>query len=435
MRGRVARWGLCALALLAVGPAFPREARGGPEIFALVPDSAGAGEPIRLKGRGLRDARYVVFAAGRTVKKARFRVLSDAELEVTAPDFFLPGVAATVAVASPSGATVGMPPSAEVVDRSAPERSAASFYHVKKGGLVSTARGIAVIEDGGTVAASDPVAMHFVKKGGLLVAYSNGGGVVFHEPGAQFGPRFRDPAQPEGRITYVRVPEITVSPGIAPFLFQAPRQPPGDPRAAPAIRELDPPSAAGGQIITLRGTGFLGTTAVFFADGSPGGLHQAGFRAATDRELKVEVPDDGAAARRPIPRLTRDAFGRLRRLERPQFLVVVNPKGATVTVPADLEGRPLRSVAGLFQYVGRGMFSGRTNGVQYVDSGGVVTEPAGLLFLKNGSRLATPAVGAAFYEPEAVLPEPLANRGARLAIRVPSITPSPLRTMFVDRTP
>ena len=426
MRARGCRRLAFLLALLAA----PAVARAGPELFALVPDSAGAGETIRLKGRGLSDARYVLFAAGQTVKRARFRALSDAELEVVVPDYLRAGTPAIVAVAAPTGATVAEPPSVQVVDATSAPGAAASFYRVKRGGAVPRARGVALIEDGGTVSDSDAVGLHLVRKGGLLLGFANGGGLVIHEPGALFGPKFRERTTPEGRITYMEVPTIKASPGIAPFLFAAPRQAAGAARGAPAVREIDPPAGTFGQVVAVRGDGFLGTTAVFFADGQGLGLLPAGFRVESDRLLRVEVPDPAADA-------GRDAVA-VRSGPRPRFqlLVVINRKGATVTVPAGAGGRALREVPGLFAYVGPGQFSRGAGGVQYIDSGGVATHPAALLLLKDDARLAAANAGAIVAEPRAILPEILAKRGgAAASFRVGSIAPSPLRSPFLLREP
>src|SRR5262249_42456880 len=143
-----------------------KSARADPEIFALTPETGPAGMPVQIKGKGLKATRHVIFAVGRTVKTARFRVVSDEEVQVLAPEYYRPDAAATVAVLTPSGLTVAMPAAVQVVRTRTHGRNAsepgASFYHVLKGGRVASAGSVAVIEYGGVVDRSDTPAMQLV---------------------------------------------------------------------------------------------------------------------------------------------------------------------------------------------------------------------------------------------------------------------------------
>lgn len=409
-----------------------------PEIFGLSPDEGPVETRIRLEGRHLKDTTAVVFSAGWTVRRARFKVLSDRELEVIAPSFLREGTPATVAVITHHGATVGVPADALTVDQQgAGSRERAAFYHVMQGGRVPVANGISLIEAGGSVNKSHSVGMHFVKRGGVLMGFPNGEGAVFLEHGAILGPKFRDPSAAEAHVKLVPVREIRPSPGIAPFLFRAPEPLPGAAARVPHIQRIAPPAGIYGEIITLSGVGFTGTTDVYFCNGLHNALTPAGFQVVSDRTLRVEVPAAGGA---PLPKPPRVPFvpgGRVAVSShvsaRPQFLIVVNPKGATVTVPADVSGRPLREVYDLFQYVGPGRQSTRVNGVYYVASGGVAAHSAGLVFLKDGSRLAAGDVGGVFCEPDVVVPGDLSGR--KNVHRVNHIEASPVRVPFTSFIP
>lgn len=437
-RGRPgAFWWLLCWAIAWCGSPGAR-ADGVPEIFGLSPDEGPAGTRILISGRHLWTTRDVVFSAGWSVRRAKFKVVSDRELEVIAPEFLREGTPATVAIIADRGATVGMPPDVLTVDReSRGLRVQAAFYHVEEGGDVPSAAGISLIEAGGVVQQSHAVGMQFVRRGGVLLAFSNGGGVVFHERGAILGPRFQTPGSEESRVRLVSVREIRPSLGVAPFIFRAPEPLPGAASRPPRIVGIRPLFGIYGETITVSGAGFTGTTAVYFSNGLHGSLTPAGFQVVSDQTMKVQVPDAGGAPRPKLPRYPMDSRGRVvtapRVRIRPQFLIVVNPKGATVTVPADRSGRPVPEVYDLFQYVRPGAQSTRVNGVYYVASGGVASHSAALAFLKKGSQLATSNVADVFCEPDAIVPDRL-DRG-RNVHRVELIQPSPLPQPFTSFIP
>ena len=310
---------LTAWSLLLIS-SFPLEgsARAGPEIFGLTPETGPAGIQVQIKGKGLKTTRHVIFAVGRTLKTARFRVVSDEEVHVVAPEYYRPDAAATVAVLTPSGLTVAMPATVQIVRSRTQGHNAkepgASFYHVLKGGRVTSAESIAVIEYGGVVDHSVTPAMQLVKHGGTLLDLHNPNGIVFHERGAIFGPKLMDPRHPSS-VTFIQVAKITASPGVGPFIYQNPPRPdPGkDPAVPPWIQSVVPAAAGAGDVVTLDGTGFSRTTEVFFLDPTHG-PRQAGFRVVSDRQIKLEVPDLDA-------------------ITGPQLLAVVTTEGLTVTIP------------------------------------------------------------------------------------------------------
>ena len=225
--------------VLGLAMAFPAASSAGPELYSIEPESGPAGTPIAMKGKGLATTGRVAFAIGRTIKLARFKVVSDQEVRVLAPECYRPGAAATVAIFTEQGVAVAMPATVQTI-RSPIQgtnvaESGESFYHVLGGGILNTAGGVAVIEKGGVVVQSNEPAMQFVKSGGTLLEFHNANGLVFYEQAAQLGPGVVKRNQP-APVTLVRIPEITACPGIGPFRFQAPLAP--DLSDAPAVPPL-----------------------------------------------------------------------------------------------------------------------------------------------------------------------------------------------------
>jgi hypothetical protein len=290
-----------------------------------------------------------------------------------------------------------------------------------------------LIEAGGVVDKSQDVAMNLVRRGGALEEYENGLGVVFYERGAYLGPKVLNPPAPESRARLVAVREIRPSPGIAPFLFRAPDPLPGQASRVPQVRGIAPAAATYGDILTLTGAGFTGTTDVYFYSGSHQGVARAGFQVVSDHTLKVQVPDEGGVPRPRSSLVGPVPYGpyaaRSASYMRPQLLIVVNPLGATVTVPASFTGHPIREDSNLSFYAGPGAWAPRDHKIYYVTAGAVDIAAATLVFLKDGSRLANPVAADIFGEPDAALPD--RNRGAMRIRRVRRIEPSPLRQLFI----
>jgi hypothetical protein len=404
---------------LALAPRAP----AGTEVFALDPESGPAGTKLTITGKGLATTKHVAFAVGQTVKPARFRVVSDRALEVIAPEYYRPQAAATVAVFTPSGVAVAMPAAAQTVRTTVPGHNVgepgASLYHVLAGGVVANAGSVAVIEEGGLVQRGSTAGMHFVKRGGALLDYDNPSGIVFREPGAVIGPALAGASLPP---TFYTVPVVSVSPGVGPFRYQAvPRPDPGNaPPGPPGGITIAPRAAAAGDIITLSGRGFARTASVRFKDpyAPP---RPAGFRIVSDRELKVEVPDE-----RPRPG--------------PQLLLVSSTEGLTLTVPRDRTVRPAlararRTSADLpVYYVAPGDVADMDGGgAIFVERGGLVTRALGnsVVLIKDGGRadVGLGGAGAVYYEPDADLPDALKN--GRNAQEVPRIVPSFFPSPFV----
>jgi hypothetical protein len=439
------------LLVLAAGVNVPKPVRGGTEIFAITPETGPAGTEVRIKGRELKGTKHVLFAVGGTAKLARFRVLSDDDLEVVTPEYFRPGAAATVAVLGPTGLAVAMPAAVQTIRTITPgtngNEPGAGFYHVLKGGWVQSAESVALIEKGGVVNKSRTPAILLVKSGGVLMEFSNPNGIVFYERGAVLGPAIfnahHTPAQ-----RFLPVHSITASPGVGPFIYQgAPRlDAAGISAVPPGIEAVVPAAAGAGDVINLKGRGFARTTEVFFVNQN-GQSRSAGFRVVSDRQLKVEVPDKDA-------------------ITGTQLLVVVTTEGLTVTLPRGGILRPGRMFPGIpgrripqdaILWLGEGdvLADSGVNRLVFIARGGLVgtSQVGATVFVQRDGALAAgrlvsavpfgmsgvPRVGAlnlarlggvhVFYEPGAILPEELKH--APLSHETPAIVPSFFNQPFV----
>ncbi len=400
-----------------------------PELFGIDPETAPAGTKLTFKGKGLAKTRHVLFAVGRTVKPAQFRIVSDSELEVIAPDYFRPQAQATVAIFGSDGVTVAMPATAQVVKSPVVGRNAqeagTSFFHVLDGGIVSLANSVAVIEAGGIVQRSQAAAMHFVKRGGVLEEFDERTGVVFHERGAMLGPAL---FRPEVGLTFYNVPTISVSPGVGPFLYQpAPRPELEDaPHQPPEIRSFSPRSAAAGDAIMLEGRGFARTVEVTFY-GPTGQTQNVGFQVVSDTKLKVEVPELNRSLRAST-----------------QLIIVNTIDGLTFTAPREfvarwgkgLENYHASSSSGNYPllWIDSGVtFAPRGGHVLYIAPGGTVSPTApGVYFVKKGGRMAANASGGVqvYYETDAEVPDTI-RRGNGRGHEVNAIVPSVIGAPFV----
>ncbi|HLJ10305.1 MAG TPA: IPT/TIG domain-containing protein, partial [Planctomycetaceae bacterium] len=82
---------------LAAGLVFTAAAQGAQsvrprtEIFSFSPSEGPAGTTIKVTGTGFENARHVLFCVGRTGRMAKFKVVSDEQIEVTAPPYLHAG--------------------------------------------------------------------------------------------------------------------------------------------------------------------------------------------------------------------------------------------------------------------------------------------------------------------------------------------------------
>jgi hypothetical protein len=414
--------------VLAIGLVLPRAASAGPEIFSITPESGQAGIPIQIKGKGLAKTGRVVFGIGHLNRQARFKVISDQEIEVLAPECYRAGAAATIAVFTETGAAVAMPATVQTIRSSVQGTNVAesgeSFCHVLGGGILTTATSVAVIEKDGVVLHSSSPAMHFVKRGGTLLEFRNPSGIVFYERGAQLGPGVVIANRP-APVTLVRVPEITACPGIGPFRYRAPLIPDLSkaPETPPLIRGFSPRAAGAGEMITLTGKGFARTKSVRFL-GQTGGSTDSGFRLVSDHELRVEVPEADA-------------------LRGPQLLAVVTTEGVAVTVPRNATIRPTalalsRRNRGLVRasmlWIGSGeMVVSVPSQSIFIAPGGMVTQADQNhhYFIQHAGRLGDGGgnPSTVFFEPDAILPDRL--KRAPIGELAQVIVPSPVDDSFV----
>jgi hypothetical protein len=273
------------------------------------PPEGSAGTVIKVTGAGFDHTKQVLFSAGRTGQQAKFKVVSDTELEVTAPPYFRAGTTAALVVVTPNGATVGMPASVLEVDQNQHSRGKeATFYHVLAGGTVDAPKGIVLVENGGVATAPASVAIGFVKNGGTLLAADRFPGLIIAEPRANL----QTSPHPSGSTTrLMKVPRISTSVGIEPFVYYRPESPDTPSTSVPHVRSVAPARVPGGGIVTLHGTGFLGTSEVMFVGGEHDKVVNADFQVVSDTQLDLEIPET--------------LSGNVR-------LAVVNPKGATLVV-------------------------------------------------------------------------------------------------------
>ncbi len=433
------------LFILAAGVVMPGPVRAGAEIFSITPETGPAGTEVQIKGRGLKRTRHVLFAVGGTARTARFQVVSDDELKVVVPEYYRPGAAATVAVIGPTGLAIAVPATVQTIRRGDYGRNGkepgAGFYHVLTGGRVRSAESVALIEPGGVVDRSRAPAMQLVKRGGVLMEFSNPNGIVFAERGAILGSKLFDPRDTPAR-RFIPVQKITSSPGVGPFVYQGVPRPDAARIVArpPHIEAVVPAAAAAGDIVSLRGRGFTRTTEVRFIH-NDGKSRTAGFRIVSDQQLKVEVPDKDA-------------------LSGAQLVMVVTTEGLTVTLPRRGMLRPWQILAqptrriprDAILWLGEGdvLATADENRVVFITAGGQLGagRPGATFFVQRdgalaadrngaplwnggtagslGKALAQRGEGGVFYEPGAILPEEF--RKAPLGHATPAIVPS-----FFDR--
>jgi hypothetical protein len=297
------------LCVVAQAARIPKNA---PEIYGIDPGEAPAGSTIKVTGAGFERTRFVLFAAGRTGQQAKFKVISDRELEVTAPPYLKDGTSATVVVVTLSGAAVGVPASVLEVDSvKKGGANAATFYHVLAGGELGASQGVVLVDQGGVATASDKEAICFVKNGGTLRNTDHFSGLVIYERDANL----QTSPQPHNPLTrLMQVPVITASPGVEPFIYQRPVNPETRAESPPRVSAVGPGRVPQDGIVTLKGSGFSETSEVWFVGDGAGRETSAGFRIVSDEELQVQVPERLSGAARVLIR---------------------NPRGATLVVGRD----------------------------------------------------------------------------------------------------
>ena len=214
----------------------------------------------------------------------------------------------------------------------------------------------------------------------------------------------------EERTSYVEVPLATFSPVDKLFTFTAAQNAEGESKLFPKIASIAPNRGHTGQIVTIRGEGFLGTGSVLFFPRSHGSDGRASFQIVSDTVLRIEIPAD---------------YERLR--DTGNLFAVRTPKGLTVTMAKDIqktdspeETRDRREVNWI---VKGGILRRFNNGaVCLVDDGGIAIEAADTMFVKSGGTLLDDGGSGTmiFHEPKASLGDEIPRESKRV-VEVPSI--------------
>lgn len=384
-----------------------------PLITGMAPLQGAAGQPIRLDGENLLGTRAVFFVVGRDMKRAVFRVISAKQVDVTAPDFYRSGADAILVLLTRDGVTVACPASDEVVsvERS---HSRGEILHVLREGLVHNARPtVAVVEAGGIVQSISNATLVFVKAGGI-VARTDSIGAVFQESGASVG---TGPSSSSRGTIHFPIAAIRVSESIGPFRYA--NAPPALANAAPSgpprVTQIAPLIATPGDIVTIRGSGFMGTTDVLI----PSGNHavSTGFRVMSDRELTFEVPTVQHA---------------------PTAVIVINRRGLTIAVPRSPIMNPRTGAVFMLTRVTQGEIYNSPSGSRLllIEKGGVVVQGGSVYLVKKGGGLAAPRLrGQAFYEPEASVSQDWTSGGRGHGREVPEIHVSEIPAFFEVTAP
>ncbi len=406
------------LMAFAVASAGGSTARGAsPEIFSLNPPEGIAGTTIRVKGAGFKQTKQVLFFTAFSYKPAKYSVISDSDLDVVAPDYWTGDTRATVVVLTTQGVTVGLPAGVVRVsgnyERPEGERTT---YQVIKGGHMSSAAGTVLIEDGGTVGTCHRGVVSFVANGGTLTFLENPAGIIFYERGAILGQEMTGPPVKNSYAcrTLIEVREIVPSVGIDEFVFQALPAVDDKPRSTPQIRSFTPTYGYSGDIVTLSGKGFQGTTEVYLADGLSDPERSASFQVESDRVMNVQVPDD------------KNFY---------QYIIVVNPLGAAVTVPPPNLKNVFHAERGNlnFRFVHAGeIVPGNMNIGCFIEKGGLAEHKTSVAFVKNGGRIVE-VPDFMLYEPGAAIP-PASDRQKKHHHEVPHLEASHVPSLFYKMT-
>lgn len=379
-------------------------------ISSIVPNEGAAGAMLRLHGKGFTGTKKVTFIVQSLAEKdAVFKVISDEELSVIAPEYLEAGLEAAVLVHSDAGVTVSTPNADTVIVTEPGQQKDGYARAIRKGGISESGGMISLVEDSGILAS--PAVITLIKKGGRLAA-SPARSTVYYEPGGLFE---GDVKKHENQL---EVPRVTLSPVKSLYTFTMPKHAEGESKSPPRIASVTPDHGKPGDIIVLRGAGFLGTESVAFFPGQ-GDQGKAGFEVVSDEVLRLQV----AASRKWY--------------RSGDIIVVQTPKGLTLAIGKDtpkIEGDA--DARHRVKWITKGgVFRGGGGGAMYlVDEGGILMRSGGggcTYFVKEGGSLLGTGGGGAtiFHEPKAVFGEGSIDDRSR-AIEVPSIGVSLVEKYF-----
>jgi hypothetical protein len=271
----------------------------GPKITKMEPSEGMANQTIRLIGENLSKMRSVQFLVNHVYQTAKFRVVSNSELELIVPEVYESDVEALLILQHDDGVILTCPSNEIVVRENSPRIPSSSsvdtkvtLIHVIQDGVLDRVKTATVVESGGVVSKTErhcPLLM--VKNGGLVGPPENHTslrqGWLFHEPEAKLSKDFLS-AKSSWKIIPVR--NIHLAEGIGPFVFRSP--PIADELkpsvTIPQITAISPGTASSGDTITVKGKGFSGTSRVFVVCGF---AHEAAFKLLSDSVLKVALPE------------------------------------------------------------------------------------------------------------------------------------------------
>jgi hypothetical protein len=388
-------------------------------VTAIEPNEAPPLAHIKLTGRGFRGTKKVWFVVGRLrCKEAKHRVLTDAELDVEAPEYFSPDLKAAILVETAAGMTVTLPRD-DLRTVSRPSAAKQHPFVLVEGGGAAEQGGsyVTFIEQDGVVTTAGRVTL--IAKGGRLdnLVYNTDQSpyFVFAEPGTQISMQARRAG------TVHQVPHVYYSLVDSLFRYELGNEP--NPAlgevsqaGAPHISAIKPNEGAGGDIVEIHGRGFLGTRSVEFVQTSS--RYSAPFRVKSDSVLRVEVP---------VLQVFHDQRAGLE----PVNVLVESPQGVAITVDHAL--RPVtmpnaRHLSGqTVTLIGRGGSIAKdfsSGPITVVDDGGIFGGGGSrLLLVKNGGTIldysARELPRSLYCEPDAKLSDQV--RRGRGIVHVPKI--------------
>ena len=400
-----------------------------PLIRDIVPMSACVGEKIKIVGDHLKKTVSVAFLVGHTLRHAKVLARSETELEVIVPEFYRPGAEAVILLGHTDGMAITCPTTEIVVRDNSPRiphetaKPKVQLLHVIQGGVLPQTKLLTIIEQGGIVDYVHRSPLVVVKKGGMLVeggrSHSDQHRAlnVLYETGARLGPEFFAP-NPYWSVVACR--EITVAEGIGPFVFLP--APVGEDlkesTIPPEITGFSPTRLHPGDILTVRGKGFAGTTEVQLLPHAGASL---GFSIESDNVLKIDTPDGYMGNQHELLILNSRGLTVTRTPQLPQVGQLISPIARSPHFVTVTDGTVLTDV----------QMNSFFHTIFLVEPGGVITSrSAHGTFLVKGGGTIVGHPGSVYYEPTASIPT-----SATRAKLVPRIHVTPLSTSLQFTVP
>jgi len=408
-------------------------------IHSFGPAEGVAGDSITLRGVGFTDANKVSFFVRNGSKDAEFKLVSDQELQVVAPEWLTPDSQALIVVETPRGIAVSFPPDYHYESVPGPRANGYSrrqdFCVVRPLKQRNSEYGTTLVESGGALNAPYSGAgiigrgPYFVRERGIADLKATGL-TLFAESDATLSDTTLK------SLNVVRTPLISVS-SAGVFRYRAAPPPlTGGPSAAvvPAITDIQPRSAQPNEIVSIFGSGFSHVTSVDFADSEHHRrLTPAGFRVVSDNELRAEIPDYWDSS--DLVRRQQD-----RKWNR-CFFIISSAAGTTIAArPQDFDDvadSTSRTIRGRIARIkSGGVFSGGAM-IAIVEDGGAILE-SGYLYVRmvhSGGRSDArfSSYGVSFAEPSAIvsIPKPGPEGQFWTTRSTPELTVSPIDFEFL----